>query len=76
MSVQKVHAVVYLASEMTFVFQMPTLLNWLFKIYTKYNHVPFHNFKHCFMVSQMVSCVDWSVLCQAGRQAGGESASR
>ena len=38
-----------------FPWQMPCLLNWLFKIYTKYNHVPFHNFKHCFMVSQMVS---------------------
>ncbi|XP_025084324.1 high affinity cGMP-specific 3',5'-cyclic phosphodiesterase 9A-like isoform X1 [Pomacea canaliculata] len=39
--------------------QMPTLLRWLFKVYTKYNHVPFHNFKHCFMVSQMMYGLVW-----------------
>ncbi|XP_076451771.1 high affinity cGMP-specific 3',5'-cyclic phosphodiesterase 9A-like isoform X2 [Babylonia areolata] len=41
--------------------QMPVLLKWLFKIYTKYNHVPFHNFKHCFMVSQMMYGLIWLI---------------
>jgi high affinity cGMP-specific 3',5'-cyclic phosphodiesterase 9 len=35
-------------------FQMETLHAWLFEIYKHYNDVPFHNFKHCFMVTQMV----------------------
>nr|KAG5698694.1 hypothetical protein BaRGS_022582 [Batillaria attramentaria] len=39
--------------------QMPVLLRFLFKIYTKYNHVPFHNFKHCFMVTQMMYGLVW-----------------
>ncbi|KAK7089357.1 hypothetical protein V1264_024828 [Littorina saxatilis] len=40
---------------------MPVLFNWLFQIYTKYNHVPFHNFKHCFMVSQMMYGLIWLI---------------
>jgi len=27
---------------------------WLCEIYSNYNRVPFHNFKHCFMVTQMM----------------------
>lgn len=33
------------------------LHNWLFELYRNYNTVPFHNFKHCFMVSQMMYCL-------------------
>ncbi|XP_067950916.1 high affinity cGMP-specific 3',5'-cyclic phosphodiesterase 9A-like [Watersipora subatra] len=28
--------------------------DWLCEVYKSYNRVPFHNFKHCFMVSQMM----------------------
>ena len=38
-----------------FPLQMPVLHNWLYEVYRNYNQVPFHNFKHCFMVAQMVS---------------------
>jgi len=34
--------------------EMPVLTNWIFTIYKSYNDVPFHNFKHCFMVTQMM----------------------
>lgn len=40
---------------------MPVLLRFLYKIYTKYNHVPFHNFKHCFMVTQMMYGLMWLI---------------
>lgn len=33
----------------------PTRLReWLYEVYKHYNDVPFHNFRHCFCVSQMV----------------------
>ncbi|VDQ17547.1 unnamed protein product [Trichobilharzia regenti] len=28
---------------------------WLSDIYRRYNRIPFHNYKHAFMVTQMVS---------------------
>lgn len=31
------------------------LREWLYEVYKHYNEVPFHNFRHCFCVSQMVS---------------------
>lgn len=31
------------------------LQEWLYEVYKHYNDVPFHNFRHCFCVSQMVS---------------------
>ena len=31
------------------------LREWLYEVYKHYNDVPFHNFRHCFCVSQMVS---------------------
>jgi len=34
--------------------QVSALMRWLFLIYRSYNRVPFHNFKHAFMVTQMV----------------------
>ncbi len=41
--------------------QIPVLHNWLFEVYKHYNDVPFHNFKHCFMVAQMVG-ISWLTL--------------
>ncbi|CAH8431420.1 unnamed protein product [Schistosoma turkestanicum] len=38
-------------------FTIDTLENWLFSIYSRYNNVPFHNFKHAFMVTQMMYCI-------------------
>eukprot|EP00057_Strongylocentrotus_purpuratus_P026302 XP_011680776.1 PREDICTED: high affinity cGMP-specific 3',5'-cyclic phosphodiesterase 9A [Strongylocentrotus purpuratus] len=35
--------------------EMPILQNFLFEVFRHYNNVPFHNFKHCFCVSQMVN---------------------
>lgn len=32
-----------------------TLREWLYEVYKYYNDVPFHNFRHCFCVAQMVS---------------------
>lgn len=34
---------------------LPTLREWLYEVYKHYNAVPFHNFRHCFCVAQMVS---------------------
>lgn len=31
------------------------LQEWLYEVYKHYNDVPFHNFRHCFCVTQMVS---------------------
>jgi hypothetical protein len=31
------------------------LREWLYEVYKHYNDVPFHNFRHCFCVTQMVS---------------------
>lgn len=31
-----------------------TLREWLYEVYKHYNAVPFHNFRHCFCVAQMV----------------------
>lgn len=33
---------------------MATLRDWLYEVYKHYNDVPFHNFRHCFCVAQMV----------------------
>lgn len=37
------------------------LREWLYEVYKHYNDVPFHNFRHCFCVSQMVS---WNFFTQ------------
>ncbi|XP_038076096.1 high affinity cGMP-specific 3',5'-cyclic phosphodiesterase 9A-like [Patiria miniata] len=39
--------------------EMPVLQNFLFEVFKHYNHVPFHNFKHCFCVSQMMYGMTW-----------------
>jgi len=33
---------------------MTTLRSFLFQVYKNYNEVPFHNFRHCFCVAQMM----------------------
>lgn len=35
--------------------RLPILRNFLYEVYKNYNEVPFHNFRHCFCVAQMVS---------------------
>ena len=44
-----------LITQICCLFQLPVLQRWLYEVYCHYNHVPFHNFQHCFMVTQMVS---------------------
>ncbi|CAH1773197.1 unnamed protein product [Owenia fusiformis] len=39
--------------------EISVLEQWLFEIYRGYNQVPFHNFKHCFMVTQMMYGLTW-----------------
>lgn len=38
----------------TFNIEPEVLQQFLFEIYRRYNNIPFHNFKHCFCVTQMV----------------------
>ncbi|XP_052821143.1 high affinity cGMP-specific 3',5'-cyclic phosphodiesterase 9A-like isoform X2 [Mya arenaria] len=45
--------------------ELPVLQTWLFEIYRSYNSVPFHNFKHCFMVTQMMYGLTWLVDLQS-----------
>lgn len=33
---------------------LDVLQNFLFEVYCHYNSIPFHNFRHCFCVTQMV----------------------
>ncbi|KAI8796125.1 high affinity cGMP-specific 3,5-cyclic phosphodiesterase 9A, partial [Biomphalaria glabrata] len=37
------------------------LHEWLYEVYRNYNVVPFHNFKHCFMVAQMMYGLTWLI---------------
>ncbi|XP_060071415.1 high affinity cGMP-specific 3',5'-cyclic phosphodiesterase 9A-like [Ylistrum balloti] len=41
--------------------EMPVLHQWLYEVYKNYNNVPFHNFKHCFMVTQMMYGLTWLI---------------
>ncbi|XP_041378478.1 high affinity cGMP-specific 3',5'-cyclic phosphodiesterase 9A-like [Gigantopelta aegis] len=41
--------------------ELPVLHNWLYEVFTNYNLVPFHNFKHCFMVAQMMYGLTWLI---------------
>ncbi|XP_055854243.1 high affinity cGMP-specific 3',5'-cyclic phosphodiesterase 9A isoform X4 [Episyrphus balteatus] len=36
---------------------MDTLREWLYEVYKHYNEVPFHNFRHCFCVAQMMYAI-------------------
>lgn len=41
------------------------LREWLYEVYKHYNDVPFHNFRHCFCVTQMVSILPLTSVCPA-----------
>ncbi|XP_013415515.1 high affinity cGMP-specific 3',5'-cyclic phosphodiesterase 9A-like isoform X2 [Lingula anatina] len=41
--------------------ELSVLQHWLFEVYRHYNPVPFHNFKHCFMVAQMMYGMTWLI---------------
>ncbi|KAK6617424.1 hypothetical protein RUM43_014433 [Polyplax serrata] len=41
--------------------RLPVLRNFLYEVYKNYNEVPFHNFRHCFCVAQMMYVMIWSV---------------
>ncbi|KAL1116695.1 hypothetical protein AAG570_005167, partial [Ranatra chinensis] len=42
-----------------FSIDMTKLSNFLFSVYKNYNEVPFHNFRHCFCVAQMMYAMTW-----------------
>ncbi|KAL0277642.1 UNVERIFIED_CONTAM: hypothetical protein PYX00_004865 [Menopon gallinae] len=44
-----------------FSIRLPILRNFLYEVYKNYNEVPFHNFRHCFCVAQMMYVIAWSV---------------
>lgn len=48
-----------LGLHVTFNIEMPRLNEWLGQIHYLYNQVPYHSFKHCFMVSQMIYALIW-----------------
>ncbi|XP_072035357.1 high affinity cGMP-specific 3',5'-cyclic phosphodiesterase 9A-like isoform X2 [Amphiura filiformis] len=39
--------------------ELSVLQNFLFEVFRHYNNVPFHNFKHCFCVAQMMYGIIW-----------------
>ncbi|CAL8240747.1 unnamed protein product [Merluccius merluccius] len=43
----------------TFNIEPEVLQNFLFEVYRRYNNIPFHNFKHCFCVTQMMYGLIW-----------------
>ncbi|XP_076730942.1 high affinity cGMP-specific 3',5'-cyclic phosphodiesterase 9A isoform X2 [Maylandia zebra] len=43
----------------TFNIEPEVLQQFLFEIYRRYNNIPFHNFKHCFCVTQMMYGLIW-----------------
>ncbi|CAL9689765.1 unnamed protein product [Knipowitschia caucasica] len=43
----------------TFNIEPEVLREFLFEVYRRYNHIPFHNFKHCFCVTQMMYGLIW-----------------
>ena len=43
-----------LQKKFYFILKMETLQNYLFEVYSNYNDVPYHNFRHAFVVTQMV----------------------
>lgn len=38
--------------------ELDVLQNFLFEVYCHYNSIPFHNFRHCFCVTQMVETLN------------------
>ncbi|KAM9835987.1 high affinity cGMP-specific 3',5'-cyclic phosphodiesterase 9A-like [Aulostomus maculatus] len=39
--------------------ELDVLQNFLFQVYCHYNNIPFHNFQHCFCVTQMMYGLIW-----------------
>ncbi|XP_037132212.1 high affinity cGMP-specific 3',5'-cyclic phosphodiesterase 9A-like isoform X1 [Syngnathus acus] len=39
--------------------EVDVLQNFLFEVYCHYNNIPFHNFQHCFCVTQMMYGLIW-----------------
>uniref|UniRef100_A0A3B5A3M4 PDEase domain-containing protein n=1 Tax=Stegastes partitus TaxID=144197 RepID=A0A3B5A3M4_9TELE len=39
--------------------EVEVLQNFLFEVYCHYNNIPFHNFQHCFCVTQMMYGLIW-----------------
>ncbi|XP_047432210.1 high affinity cGMP-specific 3',5'-cyclic phosphodiesterase 9A-like isoform X3 [Mugil cephalus] len=39
--------------------ELEVLQNFLFQVYCHYNNIPFHNFQHCFCVTQMMYGLIW-----------------
>ncbi|KAM3857055.1 high affinity cGMP-specific 3',5'-cyclic phosphodiesterase 9A-like [Diretmus argenteus] len=39
--------------------ELDVLQNFLFEVYRHYNNIPFHNFQHCFCVTQMMYGLIW-----------------
>ncbi|CAH1117886.1 unnamed protein product [Phaedon cochleariae] len=44
-----------------FAIDITTLRSFLYEAYKNYNDVPFHNFRHCFCVTQMLYAISWCV---------------
>ncbi|XP_031438039.1 high affinity cGMP-specific 3',5'-cyclic phosphodiesterase 9A isoform X2 [Clupea harengus] len=43
----------------TFNIELEVLQQFLYEVYRRYNNIPFHNFKHCFCVTQMMYGLIW-----------------
>uniref|UniRef100_A0A8C2GRJ4 Phosphodiesterase n=1 Tax=Cyprinus carpio TaxID=7962 RepID=A0A8C2GRJ4_CYPCA len=43
----------------TFNIEQDVLQQFLYEVYRRYNNIPFHNFKHCFCVTQMMYGLIW-----------------
>ncbi|XP_036401537.1 high affinity cGMP-specific 3',5'-cyclic phosphodiesterase 9A [Megalops cyprinoides] len=43
----------------TFNIELEVLQQFLYEVYRHYNNIPFHNFKHCFCVTQMMYGLIW-----------------
>ncbi|XP_035030906.1 high affinity cGMP-specific 3',5'-cyclic phosphodiesterase 9A [Hippoglossus stenolepis] len=43
----------------TFNIEPEVLQQFLYEVYRRYNNIPFHNFKHCFCVTQMMYGLIW-----------------
>ncbi|TRY84858.1 hypothetical protein DNTS_002293, partial [Danionella cerebrum] len=43
----------------SFNIELDVLQQFLYEVYRRYNNIPFHNFKHCFCVTQMMYGLIW-----------------
>lgn len=54
----------------SFNIEAEVLQHFLFEVYRRYNNIPFHNFKHCFCVTQMVSVAPLRVRSEVDVSSG------